>query len=480
MPAGVMDTDKTFTLTVDGVDRVSMLQNGSLRHINNEAGEIDTLSFVLEDIGSIIASIQAWQVVTWTIDGIAYFGGYADDIQPEPDNIHTYPVYKYSCVDYSILTKKSKRVRKSWANTAPGTILSEAFTEAGLAGFDTSTYVSAGTTLETFNGNGDKLDQLLNRLAQQANGTGDSFLWWIDPSKNIHFKSETADDSPFDVVAGESAADWTTVFPVDEMTKRLDASEIRNRITVRGGYTLSDTITDTFNPAAPFVGDLGPAFSLSNQNIKNVISVTENGVILRWGVAYYHDAFGDYDVLINRVSGIIFWPDANDPTGKNVIVQYQVADAVETIITDAASFAKFGLYFDHEIPDATIGSEAEATTVANAMLKDYADEVVSGSFAARRVGLKAGQSVGVEDALLGIAGDYPIRQVINEISKNGLRVLSTVKFGGRLSKLSAYVGGTGGNLADLVTPNITGEVSVINITGQMTALKPGTTFTPPP
>ena len=232
------DSSHTFTLTVDGTNIWTYLVRGSLRHTDAEGSEIDKLVFEVEDYTETFAP-SAYDEVIWTADGAdKLFGGYATSVQPRLGPSGQRLIWTINADSYKVILAKSKRIRKSWENTAAGTILDETFTAASIAGFDTSTHVSAGDTLETFNAGGEKVNSIVDLLAQIC-----GYTWWIDADKNVHFGPDDTVSAPYDV--NNDDPDYSSDYPALDgtLTKEEDASDIRNRITVRGGSKISDTQT---------------------------------------------------------------------------------------------------------------------------------------------------------------------------------------------------------------------------------------------
>lgn len=445
-PATLLDVSHAWQLVVDGTDRWQNTIDGSLAWTEYEAGEVGTLRVILKETGAALG-VTEWQEIILKDGSTAIWGGYIVNATPLSDRMGNSNrlTWEISAESYVTILNRTPRVRKTWYGETPGAILDELFDLALDDGgdpptqteFDTTTYVSAGAFSEdiSFTTNGEKLTDTIDRLALLA-----GFVWWIGADKKVHFGAASASTAPYGIkLAGD--ADYSGFFPPNANTvnARIDATDIRNQITVNGGMRVSSVQTENFTGDGATL-----VFKVAYFPIVEVVSVTVGGVAQSFGTDWYH-SFDDYDCLVNYSHGTVRWDTGNAPPDEDLItIKYRHGQRVIVQVSDATSIATYGRTFSYEITDNSITSATAATAVANAMLDEYAYGILTGSFDVNRLGIKAGQRVQIEYTALGLTGYYQARQVTGMIRPGGLVTLA-VRFGGRRARLSnALQGNVGG------------------------------------
>ena len=465
-PATLMDVAHQWQLLINGTDRYRSVLNGQLNWTENEAGEIGSLRATLQETGSALGIVE-WQEVILQDGGTAVWGGYITGATPIADRMGNSNrlQWEISAESYATVLNRTRRIRKTYYGENPGDILVDLFNQAFDADsdppnqteFDTSTYVTTGSWPDafTFAADGEKLTDILDRLALLA-----GYVWWIDADKAVHFGAASASTAPFGIKSA-GAADYSSFFPpnANSVNARVDATEIRNSITVHGGVRVSAVVSDVF------VGDGSTlVFHTTYSPIIEVISISVGGVMQSFGTDWYH-SFSDYDCLVNYSHGTVRWDTGNAPPNlDNVIIAYRYGEQITVRVNDVASITAYGRTFSYEIVDRSISSEATATAVANAMLNEYAYGTLTGSLEVERLGIHAGQRLQIEHSALGLSGYYQVRQVATMIKPGGM-VRCAVRFGGRRMRLSTALSGNqsggpvtpSGQIAD--TPILTGRSS---------------------
>lgn len=462
MPA--LDTAHTWTLTLNGVDYFPYHLAGTLRLTEGEGSQIDTLNFEVEDLGWASDPREFWEVV-WTADGsTVLFGGYIVHAKPRISPSLETRIWAVQCEGYATLFKRTPKIRRTWVNATPDEIVSDAFTAAGLTGYD-FTHVAATPTLESFTANGVFLDSLLDDLRTRCAGAvGQTWTWRISAEKDVWLGEAGNDAAPF-AIADIEVCDWSTSFPPSaspEPEKDIDATQIANRVTVFGGVSASDTQTDTF------VGDGSTyLFNLTYQPIRAIVQITLAGALQRYGWDWVDDYGSAYDVLINFEAGTVRYPDGAPPgVGASLIVKYKKDTLITTTRTSAASYTYYGMYFDLEVEDRTITDATMAQDLADAILDERAFGRVQGGLTVERLGLHAGQLLSINLPILDINADYVIRQVVTELGPGEDHVICTVSFGGQHDKLSSAVGGKGqAAYQQPNTPLYAGDIEALRVKG---------------
>lgn len=482
MTTYIYDTDHVFNLTLNGVSVWPYLVKNTLTHIDIEGSQIDTLDFILEDTTDAL-NVTMWSKVEWIADGTKLFGGFVVRAQPELGPGDSHKRWQVQCESYAALLDTGKRVHKSYLKQTVGYIITDLITEAGLSDIST-TGVSAGGTVDSFVVDGDSLPILIDRLVQLGGQLASAdWGWYIDPDGVLYAGLYSDNPSPFAIVELASA-DWSASFPPLSAPSYIeDATEIRNRITVRGGSVPSEEVTETFT------GDgATTTFQLENTHIRSITSITLDGTLVWWGVDWY-DSFNDFQCLVNFYAGTLRWDVGNEPTGT-IQCTYRYDSALEVIVANNASYTTYGRWFDYEITDRSISTEQAATDIANAILRDWAIAPAGGELSVPRLGLKAGQLLGVTYAPLSLNTNYPIRKVVTTLDDSSLGVISTVRFGGRYDKLStaiASMAGRGGSSGQSgaeaygqpTTPTQVANVQNAQVDGAVQAIDPRTTFINP-
>ena len=477
----VLDSTHTFTLTVAGVDRWSLLRRGSLTLTDAEGGQVDTLKFELEDSADAL-SVTEWQEVVWTADGSnKLFGGYVARVKPRVAPAGLHRIWEVTAESYVTLLVRCPRVRQTWVNATIGSLVAALFTAAGLGSeFDTTTYVSAGATLDSWGANGEKLTEQLDALVRIASDkAGAPWSWGVDADKKVHFGAASSAAAAFSI-ASITAANWTTSFPPASAPDiEIDANDIRNRITVRGGTKASSEQTQTFSGNGATV-----LFALSNRPVRDIVRVTVGGVLQSHGTDWYDTFGGGYAVLVNYAAGTLRWPAASPPASgtDNIVVVYRYDQAVTASSQSAASQTQYGRWFDYEHEDAALTSEQQAQDLAEALLDTYAFGVTAGTLEVHRLGLGAGQWLSIVYPALGLNGSYVIRQATTTLDPAGDGVICTVKFGGRGERFGAVFGGGvsgGGAYTQPTTPRQDGEVTILRVRSRIELLDPLTSYVQP-
>lgn len=463
----VMGLADSVTETAVDNDITDYIEPGSLRFTESDAGRSSRLDF---DVRNPPIALTAWQEVFFTVDpGLAtevvYFGGYIMDSTPSYYRDTGDIVWKVRCEGYMARVLRTPLVRKAYLNRSVGYIVADLFTTAGLTDFDAATYVSAGPTLTIFSTNGETLAATMNRLALVASDKqGVAWTWRIDGERAVWMAPVTDQAAPYGV-AEDDYCNWISEFPADlgSVSKKTDTTDIRNRVTVRGGITASDVQTENFTGDGSTV-----SFQLARRPIRDIVSITVAGVTQSYGTAWYNDRGGSYNCLVNYSAGIVTWPDALPPASSAaIVIKYRYDEPLLVTVSEATSYATFGFWFDYEIEDKSITTEDDATDLAQGILDAYAFGVTSGEFSIRRGGLFSGQLVALTFPDLDLDGQYVIRSVTYEIDPNGYNLRCRAQVGDRSMRFSEVFGGgqsfVRSAYSQTTVPRIEGEVGTIRV-----------------
>ncbi len=466
------------TLEVDvligGVSYVDRLITATLRWTEYEGGQVGPMSLEIEDTDDNL-TLSEWQEAQVVLDGVVVWGGYVVRLQPgltAGGNRR----WALQCESYATLFNRTPVIRKTYTNQTPAQIIASLFSEAGLSDFDTSSQVGTFSAIDSFAANGEKLTDLLDRLALLADAS-----WSVGTNKDVVFQAgDGLTEAPFSI-APLGTADFSNSYPPSgSPTPDINATDIRNRVTVYGGEAPSDVQSQSFT------GDGATTrFTLSYAPVHEIVLVTVDGVMQWHGYDFYDTAFNDYDCLVDYTLGTVRWLDP-PAVGAAIVVQYRYGVKLTVAAQSDDSYAQYGRWFDYEIRDGSLTTEAICLEAANAVLEEYAFASEGASLDVEWFGPRAGQRIQIEFPVLNLSGYYVIRQATIELARSSRRAFVTIKVGGRSQRLSRVVGGeinsgslTGPSMRYLPTKpdaNTSGEVGTVRLRNRIEIIDPLTTF----
>jgi len=462
---------------IDNVDRTNRLINSSLRWTEYEGGQTGAMSLEIEDVDDNLL-LFAWQQVVVKIGLTAVWGGYIMRSLPgltEGGNRR----WSLQCESWDTLLNRTPIVRCTYANQTPAWIIIDLFSRAGLNDFDIITQVDPNLpAIQNFVASGEKLTDLLDRLALLAGAS-----WSISVNKELIFRvNDSLPVAPFAIKA-LGLADFTTSFPPSgSPTPDIDATDLRNRITVYGGIVPSAIQTDICE------GDgTTTRFTLLYAPVHEIVKITVDGVLQWHGYDYYDTQFNDYDCLVDYTLGTVRWLDA-PVDGAVIEIQYRYKQQLMTVRQSDISYMLFGRWFDFELRDSTLTTEPACIAAADALLAEYAFPAIGASLDVEWFGPRAGQRIEVEMPSLGLTSYYIIRQATIELARSTKRALVSLKVGGRSARLSRVIGGDrgagsmigpGAVLPAQPNPSLSGEIDLLRVRDRIEIIDRNTVFVSP-
>lgn len=424
-----LDTCHLFELKISGTDFFSNVVAKTFRYNEAEGGQTSTLSFDIEETGAAI-TINSWSEVVWLVDGIKEFGGYITKNTPRVAKNTNRKVYSITCESYVTVFGKVPKIKRHWIAKTSREIIIDLLAQVGLSEFDTSTYVSSGQVWNEFSCDKEPLTDTIDRLAKK-----DGFIWKIDANKYFYY--QTASSSPALFSVGEiTNSNATTVFPVSgEPSSTYDESDIRNRIKIVGGATVSEIIIERFDGNNNTL-----MFQLQYAPVYDVLYVLV-GTSLQHHCTDWYSVFADgCDCLVNYLTGTVRWDTGNAPPSgtENVVVAYRRTIEISHQCESSASHTHYGRWFDYEVSDPTIKTEYMAQQVCASMIDQYEFGRFEGTFDIERFGLHVGQEVSIALPTIAVDALYTIRTVAIEIM-SGLMVTCSVRFGDRRPRITSVL-----------------------------------------
>lgn len=381
-------TADSYNVTIDGVDRTADILNQTI-HIDDVVNDQqNTCTFSLIDL-SESGIPETDQEITITLnDGTIIFGGYVLMVQMSRQKNGTVQA-DISCVDYVRLLDRNL-VHRTYEDMTDLEIIEDIVSRYCPSFGITTTNVIEGVTIDQISFNYIQPSQALRKICDL---TGRN--WFIDYEKDIHYFPLTTSAAPFNIT------DLST--EVIDLSISKDASQIKNRVYVRGGTKLSD---ETFYETK---GD-GAAKKFVLPDKPHNVTVLVNGVTKSLGIKNI-DASG-YDYYLNFQEKYIE-QDASITvlaTTDTLRVEYQYDIPILVAVEDTASIIEHG---SKEFPifDKSITTTEAARDRASAELTDYANSIVEGTFQTYTPGFRSGQYININSDNFDINTNYIIRSV---------------------------------------------------------------------
>jgi hypothetical protein len=401
-----------ITVLVDGVEVTDYVVPRTLKITNILTNQVDTCSFTLDPVPAGL-SLADWMEVLVYDGPIKLFGGYllTNDGSHGSDLLR---MYDASCSDYSVRLG-TVRVSREYYNSTDKTIIADLFaTYLASEGFDASTFVSALLTHGRLRYVNKYMVDVLRDLAKLSGGD-----WYIDPDKNVRYFSNEAALAPFAV---SDNPDMATSFPYSAFSFSQDGAGVANRVRVVGGTYYSGETTITVRGNGTDKRLTLPAKFRSGLQVWRNDGTDEYPI---WTsltmLAGYLDSLTDEDQALyfyqDKVIEILSpWPALN--LACKVTGTYEVPTPLTVEMTDSASYAFYGRWFDHVIRDKNIVDRTVAMTRAAAKLAEAGLAKVVIKFTTRQPGLRAGQLLHVTNALFSVSGTYLIQRITATMAEN--------------------------------------------------------------
>lgn len=383
-------TPSTYTVRINGIDRTADILVPSLQAVDELTDQTNTCNFSLIDrSGNGIPDTDEEIIITLS-NGDKLFGGYIVEVKLTSKKDTGVVQANISCVDYTRLLDRAL-VTKSYTNQTDAEIIADILATY-CAGFGiTGTNVVEGVTIDQINFNYIQPSQAIRRIADL---TGRN--WYIDYDKDIHYFPLVTAEAPFNITDAV-VTDYSGL----NITK--DATQLKNRVYVRGGTRLSDPTTYSTK------GD-GVMRKFVLPDKPHDVSVTVNGISKTLGIKNIDISGFDYylnfqEKYIEQDSGAVVLG-----TGDTLAVTYTYDIPILVAVEDTASIIEHGQK-EFAIFDKSITTQQSARDRASAELTDYANNLIEGSFSTFTDGFRTGQYLTINLADYGINDMYIVQKV---------------------------------------------------------------------
>jgi hypothetical protein len=416
---------KNVLILIDGIDKTEYIERDTLS-MNDILNEVDTCSFGVIGTAKPIVG-QEVEIFKW--DGVNYikkFGGEIINIGQERTSIGNYR-YDIECNDYSESGKK-KLVAETYLNMYVGDIIKDLVNnyaeEIG------TYYVEDGNLLSKYQFNYMYPFDCITELAELM-----GWNWYVDVDKQIHFFSISTNLAPRTLTDNISDSEYEGLYIAPDKT------QLKNRITVRGGYYLSELYTQV-----RVADGIQTSFNLDYEAYAPIKVYVNNGM------GYIERTLGIDNI---DESGVAFVYNFSEKVIKNldfatlavgdfikITYSYKMPVLLQQDRQESIDAMKLyeggdGIY-EFLIVDENIQSKAIALKRAIAELDIYSNPMVTGSFRTLQDGFRSGQLLTINIPTRGINEQYLIQSVIATSLGNG-NFEYEVEFGSKLLGLAEFL-----------------------------------------
>jgi hypothetical protein len=377
-----------YRIEIDGEDRTNDVLAQTLVITDQINEQVNTCDFAFLDQSGLGMIAEDEEIIITMDDDTRIFAGYIVTMQKSLAEFGV-PQAAVKCVDYTRLLDR-RLAHLSYEGETDAAIIEDLVDEYAADAGITTTHVLSSATIDQLVFNYVQLSQAFRKIAELTQQN-----WYIDYEKDIHYFPLTENPAPFNITADSANYEGISI--------KTDATQIKNRIYLRGGTRLSDFVTFQSK------GDgVKRQFVLPDK--PSSVSVTVNGVAKSVGIKNI-DTSG-YDYYLNYQEKYIE-QDAGATvlgTGDTLVVTYKYAIPILVAQDHAASIAEHGV---HEFPifDKSITTTDAARERAVAELTDFANSQVDGGFQTWETGFRSGQYININHAGLGVNDDYIIQKV---------------------------------------------------------------------
>lgn len=379
----------TYNVSIAGVDRTADVVINSLTIEDVINDQANTCQLAIANLHSLGIPETDDEIIITLNSGSKLFGGYITNIALSSKKDTGIVIATLQCTDYSRLLDRNL-VRRTYENQTDAEIINDIVTRYCVGSGITTTHVISGVTLEQISFNYLQPSQCFRKIAEL---TGRN--WYIDYDKDIHYFPLTTNTTPFNIDSAENR------YYSLNITK--DATNIKNRVYVRGGTKLSDYTTYSTK------GDgVKRQFVLPDK--PHDVTITVNGVAKTLGVKNLNTSGFDY--YLNYQEKYI----EQDATGTlltstdTLATTYKYDIPILVAVEDTLSIADNGVK-EFAIFDKTIATTQSARDRATAELTDYANNLIEGTFMTYTHGFISGQYININLTDYDINADYLIQKV---------------------------------------------------------------------
>lgn len=387
-------TAPTYNVSINEIDRTADILNKTLKVEDVINDKVNSCRFKLQNLNGYPIPETDDEIIITQNDGEKLFGGYVLKTNCGGKLADGVVGAIVSCVDYTRLLD-SNLVHKTYENMTDKEVF-EAIVATYCPGFGITTdNVLEGVTISKIKFNYLQPSQCFRKIAES---TGRH--WYIDYDKDIHYFPLLTETAPFNIDDNSNEQRNLNIVK--------DASQLKNRVYVRGGTKLSDFTTyievgdgektqfvlpDKPHDVTLYV-DTGAGYVEKTVGIKNID--TE-------GYDWYLNFQEKY--VEQDVGGSVL------TSSHKLKLVYKYDIPILVAVEDKDSILEHGVK-EFAIFDKSIETTQAARDRASAELTDFASNVVDGSFVTYETGFVSGQYININLTDFGINEDYIVQKVV--------------------------------------------------------------------
>lgn len=378
-------------------------------NINNE---VDTAEFqIVTTIGNKPSELSPVEIQK---DG-KIFAGRITKVNPIKLDGTSF-VYPISCSDYTI-DLQSKLVVETYTDTSVHDIIEDIIITKGYTiGITTNNVINSGTIIDGIQFNYITVQQCLEKLAEIT-----GWSWYVDYDKDLHFFPENTENAPIELT--------DNIITFDNLNMSYDKTQIKNRIYVRGGYYLPDSVYNQ-DPITATAGQTEFYIKYS----PHTFTVTVDGFSKTVGIENI-DAPGGHHFLLNYNEKLLKADTLTFVGGEIVAMTYyyeiplvaMVEDITSQNLIKAIEGGSYDGIIEDVIVDDTITEIVVAQDRGKAELLKYANSLVTGSFETFTSGFRSGQRLHIHLTDRNLDHYFLIQKVTTEMI-GGNQLKYTVEF----------------------------------------------------
>jgi hypothetical protein len=378
-----------YAITINEVDRTGDVIAGSV-HIDDIINDRqNACNFKLMDISESGMPETGQEITITDVDDVIIFSGYVTRCSLASAKKTGAIIATVVCTDQTWLLDRNL-VHKTYEDMTDAAIIADIVSTYCTGSGITTTNVIEGVTIDQISFNYIQPSQALRQICDL---TGRS--WYIDYEKDIHYFPLTTEAAPFNIDSDNNE--------YMELHIEKDASQLKNRVYVRGGTKLSDfTVYNEKGDGEKTV------FVLPDK--PHDISVEVNSVSETVGIKHVNTSGYDWYVnfqekYIEQDSGGAVLADTD-----TVTVTYKYDIPILVAVENTASIEEYGQR-EFAIFDKQITTTNAARDRASAELTDYANNLIEGSFSTFTPGFVSGQYININLTSYDVNADYLVQSV---------------------------------------------------------------------
>jgi hypothetical protein len=383
----------SYSITIDGVDRTDDVIHESIDIEDVINDEQNTCSFQLVDLHDVGVPEDGDEIIVTLQDGTILFGGYITNVSLGGFMQNGVVTASIQSIDYVWILDRNL-VHRTYEDMTDKEIIEDVVTRYCADSGITTENVIEGSTITQISFNYLQPSQVLRRLADL---TGKN--WYIDYEKDIHFFPLTTTAAPFNITS--------TSGQHFNLQIAKDATQIKNRVYVRGGTKLSDFTTFIE------VGDGEKRqFVLPDKPHDITVEIDRGGGYVEESVGIKNIDLSGFKWYLNFQEKYLEQDDGEVVLGATdkLKLTYKYDIPILVALENQASIIAHGVR-EFAIFDKTITTTESARDRASAELTDYASNIVEGSFETYETGFVSGQYININHSGYGVNADYIVQSV---------------------------------------------------------------------